>query len=98
MPECEFDTNIRNNAYNRSWLNNAIPSKNDKFENCLRFAPRNVSRIGPGKCSADRFDTTTKIECSEFIHASDERNLQTEVNGLCVTVMWFDILSTDKRK
>lgn len=83
MPECEFDANNRNIPFNRTWLNNAIPLKNDQYENCQRFAPQNLSSFGPGKCSADMFDTATKIECSEFIYASDERNLQTEVNKLC---------------
>lgn len=79
MPECETSDNNRGIPFNQTWLNNAIPIKNEKFENCLRFAPRNLTTIEAEKCSADMFDTTTKIECSDFIYASDEQNLQTEV-------------------
>lgn len=82
MPECEVSANSRGISYNQTWLSNAIPLKNEKFESCLRFAPRNSTAAEPEKCSADLFDATTKIECNEFIHASDERNLQTEVKKL----------------
>lgn len=91
--ECDIDDDNRNIPYNRTWLNNAIPLvplNNDKFESCLRFAPQNSSTIGTEKCSADMFDTATKIKCSEFIHASDERNLQTEVNHCSFDDDMFD--------
>lgn len=80
VPECETSSsNNRDIPYNQTWLKNAIPLKDKKYENCFRFASQNSTFRERGKCSADMFDTTRKIECSEFIYASDERNLQTEV-------------------
>lgn len=78
VPECEFSEDNRDLPFNQPWLNNAIPSKNGKLDNCYRYAPKNEA-IEPGKCSADMFDTSMKIPCTEYIHASDERNMQTEV-------------------
>lgn len=81
MPECDVvsENNNRDIPYNQTWLNHAIPLKNEKFEKCLRFAPQNAATGEPGKCSADMFDMTKRIECREFVYASDERNVQTEV-------------------
>lgn len=76
MPECEIGNDI---PFNQPWLKNAIPSTNGKFDNCYRYAPKNLTTADPGKCSADMFDASRKIACTEFIHATDERNLQTEV-------------------
>lgn len=81
VPECEVGANIRTLPYNQTWLSNAIPLKNDKFESCVRFAPRNSAAIETGQCDGNLFDTKSKIECSEFVYASDERNLQTEVRA-----------------
>lgn len=80
MPECEFDVNNRDIPYDQPWLKNAIPLLNDRFDNCHRFAPLSTNWTSAhGQCSADMFDVTKKITCTEYIHASDERNLQTEV-------------------
>lgn len=79
VPECEFsENNNRDLPFNQPWLNNAIPSMNGKLDNCYRYAPKNKTAES-GKCNADMFDTSTKIPCTEYIHASDERNMQTEV-------------------
>lgn len=82
MPECEIGDNNRDIAYEQPWLNYAIPVKNDKFDNCFRYAPKNLTATPneSGICSADMFDTSKKIACTEFIHASNEINLQTEVH------------------
>lgn len=79
MPECEFGSNNRELPFNQPWLSDAIPSENGKFDNCHRYAPKNWSAIEPGQCNANMFDTLTKIPCNEFIYASDEKNIQTEV-------------------
>lgn len=76
MPECEFAVNNRDLQYNQPWVNYAIPFKNDKPDNCYRFAPKNWTAA---QCNADMFDVFTKIPCTEYVHATDERNLQTEV-------------------
>lgn len=81
MPECEVGSNNRDLPYDRSWLKIAIPLENGKFDSCYRYAPINKTIIEPpNQCSADMFDKTNKIKCTEYIHASDERNVQTEVN------------------
>lgn len=79
MPECEFGSNNRELPFNQPWLKDAIPSENGKFDNCHRYAPKNWSAIEPGQCNANMFDTLTIIPCNEFIYASDEKNIQTEV-------------------
>lgn len=81
VPECEVDNNNRGLPFNQPWLNNAIPTKNGKLSNCLRYAPRNLTTNlnGPEQCSADMFDTSVEIACTEFVYSSNERNLQTEV-------------------
>lgn len=83
MPECEFGDNNRNLPYDRPWLTNAIPLKDGKLDSCNRYAPKNKTIIEPpNQCSADMFDSTKKITCSEFIHDSDEKNIQTEVERI----------------
>lgn len=76
MPECEFGVNDRDLPYNQSWLRHAIPTTNEKFASCSRYAPKDWITA---QCSEDMFDAATEITCTEYIHASDERNLQTEV-------------------
>lgn len=80
MPECDVGENNRDIPYNQDWLQYAIPISNGQFDKCFRYAPQNTSNITNNRCTADMFDTTTKIACSEFIYSSDEINAQTEVN------------------
>lgn len=80
VPECEFDgESDRNIPYDQPWLKNAIPFESGKIDHCRRYALKNLSAIAGGQCDANMFDTTTKVSCNEFIYASDERNIQTEV-------------------
>lgn len=79
VPECESGVDNRDIPYNQSWLRNAIPLKDGKLDMCSRYAPKNWIT---SQCSADMFDVTTEISCTEYIHASDERNLQTEVKNI----------------
>lgn len=82
MPECDIGNSNNDIVFDQPWLSHAIPKKNDKFDNCFRYAPKNSTATpnALGTCSADMFDTTTKIACTEFIHASNEINVQTEVS------------------
>lgn len=81
MPECDIDgVNNRELSYNQPWLRYAIPYSNGKYEECFRYEPTHVTTAGPGQCSTDMFNTSLGIPCTEFVYASDERNLQTEVN------------------
>lgn len=78
MPECEFGPNNRDLPFNQTWLTNAIPlMENGKFDSCHRYAPM---RTKSGECSANMFNTSRRIACSEYVYASDEKNVQTEVN------------------
>lgn len=82
MPECDVVKDNQLSAYEQTWLQYAIPTSNGKIEKCVRYAPlykNNDSSIGSDSCTADAFNTSDKIACSEFIYASDERNVQTEV-------------------
>lgn len=84
VPECDIGNNNRDIAYNQSWVHSAIPSlPSGKYKNCVRFAPinRNESElsIANHQCTAEMFNTSAEIECNEFIYASDEKNVQTEV-------------------
>lgn len=79
MPECDVGENNREIAYNSTWSKYAIPTLNGKFEKCFRYAPTNPITHESGQCTADMFDNSTKIGCTEFIYASDEKNIQTEV-------------------
>lgn len=84
MPECEVGDNNRELTFNQPWLSYAIPSENGKYDKCHRYAPKSLTSTlnEPGKCSADMFDTSKQIECTEYIYASNEVNLQTEVKKL----------------
>lgn len=87
MPECDVDgVNNRDLVYNQQWLRYAIPFNDGKYDNCYRYAPTHSTiTTGSGQCSADMFNTSMKIACTEFVYASDERNIQTEVNWIdCV--------------
>lgn len=80
MPECDVaQINNRDIAYDQPWLRYAIPSNDGKYDKCHRYAIKNQTSFGADQCNANLFDNATKIECTEFIYASDERNIQTEV-------------------
>lgn len=80
MPECDIGENNRDIIYDQPWLSYAIPPSKDGFDNCVRYAPKNASTAASGyECSADLFDTSKTIKCSEFVYTSDENNIQTEV-------------------
>lgn len=79
MPECEFGKNNREIPYDSPWAHYAIPSLNGKIDRCFRYAPKNLTIIEGSQCNADMFDNSTKIECTEFIFATGERTIQTEV-------------------
>lgn len=79
VPECDVGENDREIAYDQPWLSSAIPYSNHKFDQCFRYAPKNFSTHQNGICSTEMFDNATKIPCTEFIYASDEINIQTEV-------------------
>lgn len=72
--------------YDQSWLSYAIPSKSDSFEKCFRYAPVNISEnseslIENAQCDEKLFDTTKRIECTEFVYRTDEKNVMTEVRS-----------------
>lgn len=85
IPECDVGDN-REIVYEQPWLRNAIPiaeNSNGKLNNCVRYAPRikNSSiESSTEKCDIDIFNTSEQIECSDFVYATDEKNVQTEVN------------------
>lgn len=81
MPACDIaqTNNPRDIAYDQPWLRYAIPSTDGKFDKCFRYAIKNQTTFGLNQCNADMFDNSTKIECTKYIYASDEKNIQTEV-------------------
>lgn len=83
IPECDLNIDNRKLEYHQPWLEFAIPMKNDTYENCYRYAPINTTLFGSGEqnqCNSNQFDPTKTIKCAEYVYASDEINLQTEVN------------------
>ncbi|XP_031636514.1 solute carrier family 22 member 6-A-like [Contarinia nasturtii] len=85
VPECDIGENNRDITYDQAWVRSAIPTLSDgKLKNCVRYAPvSDGTGIFSNKCSADMFNTSVEIECTEFIYSSDERNIQTELNIHC---------------
>lgn len=82
MPECDIsETNNRDIRYDQPWLRHAIPSTNGKYDKCFRYAIKNQTSSEVNQCNADIFDNSTKIECTDYIYASDEKNIQTEVRA-----------------
>lgn len=79
MPECDIGVNNREIQFDQPWLPNAIPYSNDQIDRCFRYVPKNQTETEYGKCSAEMFDKHVKIPCTEYVYASQERNLQTEV-------------------
>lgn len=83
MPECEDITlNSRELEFNQPWLNFTIPpdpATHKSVHSCVRYAPIAAQSNGAGHCTADSFDMTQTIECTEFVYETDERNIQTEV-------------------
>lgn len=80
VPECEFNANNRDLMYDQAWLSNAVPQLDEKFDNCYRYAPKNLSSTPlAGQCTSDIFDTSKKIACTEYVYTTDEKNIQTEV-------------------
>lgn len=92
MPECDDDIDIRELQYDQPWLHFAIPSSSaNKIENCVRYAPllRNETSArqgGSNQCTSDMFNTSQTIACSEYVYASDEKNIQTEVSIIYIVV------------
>lgn len=98
VPECDVGDNNRAIGYDQPWLKYAIPSTSNGFENCLRYAPINVSAPYGHQCSANLFNTSKQIRCTEFVYTTDETNVQTEVRsffclGFCFR---FDSIRTVK--
>lgn len=83
VPECESGLNNRDIQYDQSWLQNAIPMKNDEIDNCQRYEPLQPN-VHHDQCTTDLFNTSKQIPCTEFIYASDEVNVQTEVSFIQV--------------
>lgn len=82
VPECDIGANNREIPYNQPWLASAIPYSNGKFDQCHRYAPVNQNKLTDTfQCDSNLFNTSQIIPCSEYIYASDEKNVQTEVNS-----------------
>lgn len=80
MPECDIGENNREIHFNQPWIENAIPSSDGIIESCSRYASTNKTKSNvEEQCGSDSFNTSLKITCSEYIYASDEKNVQTEV-------------------
>lgn len=79
VPECDVGDSDREISYDQPWLSYAIPSSKDGYENCVRYAPLNASTANGHQCTADRFDSSKQIRCTDFVYTSDEKNVQTEV-------------------
>lgn len=82
VPECDVGDG-RDIAYEQSWLRNAIPTmENGKLHNCARYAPligNSSAESSLEQCGSHMFNTSEQIECSDFVYATDENNIQTEV-------------------
>lgn len=82
MPECDFGDDNREIEYDQPWLKHAIPSTNGQLESCVRYVPKNQTTTLFAEnmlCSANLFNSSQRIQCSEYIYSTDERNIQTEV-------------------
>lgn len=53
-----------------------------KLKNCMRYASIHENSQSY-ECTSTSFNTSAEIECSEFIYATDEKNIQTEVQTIC---------------
>lgn len=86
MPECDVGDDNRKIDYDQPWLNYAIPSTNNGYENCHRYEPiYELSTSNKQQCRPELFNTSKLIKCIEFVYKTDETNVQTEVikmNGL----------------
>lgn len=82
MPECEFGNN-RGIPFDQPWLRYAIPFSDGEYATCFRYAPMIYTNgtVTTDECTAEMFNNSATIECTEFVYASDEKNLQTEVRG-----------------
>ncbi|XP_031629050.1 solute carrier family 22 member 7-like isoform X2 [Contarinia nasturtii] len=96
VPECDVGGNNRDIEYDQPWLRFGIPTSDDGLlKDCVRYAPINKSLSGAfNGCSADMFDKSQEIECSEYIYASDERNVQTEFNIHCADTYKLALVGT----
>ncbi|XP_031627744.1 uncharacterized protein LOC116343679 [Contarinia nasturtii] len=81
ITECDVGDNNRKISFDQAWLKYAIPSTKSGFEKCVRYAP--INSVTSNKCDANSFNTSRIIGCTEFIYATDEMNVQTELNIHC---------------
>lgn len=103
MPECD-DITVSNHelGFDQPWLNFTVPPDSvpiKEVDGCVRYAPINAAQPnGVGQCTTDSFNTTHLIECTEFVYATDERNIQTEVlptQTKYLTPFLFQLISLD---
>lgn len=94
MPGCDIGENNREIKFDQPWLKNAIPFSKGKIDSCYRYALKNETNgVKMDQCSADLFDTSKTIACSEYVYASDEKNVQTEVREFFLLIIFSSILN-----
>lgn len=80
MPECDVGhASNRDIQYDQPWLRYAIPLTNGKYDKCFRYAIKNQTSLETTQCDADKFNKYERMTCTEYVYASDEINVQTEV-------------------
>lgn len=79
MPNCDVGENNREIIYDQPWLMYAIPTSKHGFESCYHYARNDSFSGNENQCSRDLFNTSNRIECTEFVYKTDEINVQTEV-------------------
>ncbi|XP_049872666.1 organic cation transporter protein-like [Pectinophora gossypiella] len=63
IPECE---NPDEAVFAPSWILNAVPSEGDGFTSCERF--NSSAAAAAGTCPAALFDSTTIVECEQYVY------------------------------
>lgn len=77
IPECEQPDS---NDFYAEWTKYAIPNKNGRPENCLRYEYIETSS-NDGTCGEHNFNKSREIRCDSIFIKNSEERLVTRVRG-----------------
>ncbi|KAF9424495.1 hypothetical protein HW555_000306 [Spodoptera exigua] len=52
------------------WLEYAIPKEKGKYSKCFQYAFKDTA--GNGACTAENFDSNSKVKCSSYVYSDDD--------------------------
>lgn len=77
IPECETRGT---DAYNASWLRNAVPFSKERPSACYRYA-RISNKYTADQCTENHFNRSKEMRCTEYVYKTDEVSILNDVKS-----------------